>query len=49
MVLYFLMIILKWYLNLNIEQNILKILTPKQISQRLPIAVTQVKVGNTSK
>ena len=26
----------------------LKILTPKQIRQRLPIALTQVKVNNTS-
>ena len=26
----------------------LKILTPKQILQRLPIALAQVKVGNTS-
>ena len=26
----------------------LKILTPKQMLQRLPIALTQVKVGNTS-
>ena len=26
----------------------LKILTPKQIPQRLPIALAQVKVGNTS-
>ena len=27
----------------------LKILTPKQILQRLPIALAQVKAGNTSK
>ena len=27
----------------------IKILTPKQILQRLPIALAQVKVGNTSK
>ena len=26
----------------------LKILTPKQMSQRLPIALAQVKAGNTS-
>ena len=26
----------------------LKILTPKQMLQRLPIALTQVKAGNTS-
>ena len=27
----------------------LKILTPKQMLQRLPIALAQVKIGNTSK
>ena len=27
----------------------LKILTPKQMLQRLPIAIVQVKAGNTSK
>ena len=27
----------------------LKILTPKQMLQKLPIALTQVKAGNTSK
>ena len=27
----------------------LKILTPKQMLQRLPIAIAQVKAGNTSK
>ena len=30
------------------QQNILKILTPKHM-QRLPIALAQVKAGNTSK
>ena len=26
----------------------LKILTPKQLTQRLPVAVAQIKAGNTS-
>ena len=30
------------------EGKRLKILTPKQMLQRLPIALTQVKVGNNS-
>ena len=32
----------------SIEGEILKILTPKQILQRLPIALAQVKAGNDS-
>ena len=46
------MIILELYLKLNAKQKYgegLKILSPKQILQRLPIALAQVKVGNTSK
>ena len=37
-------------LNFNKQQNDngIKILTPKQLFQRLPIALTQVKAGNTS-
>ena len=45
------MIILKLYLNLHIKQNMekgLKILSPKKVLQRLPIAHAQVKAGNTS-
>ena len=45
------MIILEWYLKLNTEQNMekgLKMLIPKQIFQRLPIVLAQVKAGNTS-
>ena len=30
------------------DLSILKMLTPKQILQRLPIALAQIKVGNTS-
>ena len=30
------------------DPNSLKIITPKQMLQRLPIALAQVKVGNTS-
>ena len=33
---------------LNSDQSKLKILTPKQMLQRLPIALTQVKAGNNS-
>ena len=38
-------------LNFNEQQESkgLKILTPKQILQRLPIALAQVKTGNMSK
>ena len=33
----------------NIKQNMeMKILSPQQMLQRLPIALAQVKVGNTS-
>ena len=43
----------KWFLMQPINQNEtegkgLKILTPKQILQRLPIALVQVKAGNNS-
>ena len=43
------MIILQLYLRLNTKQNTegLKILTPKQMLQRLPIALAQVKAVNT--
>ena len=33
---------------LNTDRSKLKILTPKQILQRLPIALAQVKAGNNS-
>ena len=33
---------------LNLDRSKLKILTPKQILQRLPIALAQVKAGNNS-
>ena len=33
---------------LNTDQSKLKILTPKQMLQRLPIALAQVKAGNNS-
>ena len=33
---------------LNIDNSKLKILTPKQMIQRLPIALAQVKAGNNS-
>ena len=33
---------------LNIDRSKLKILTPKQMLQRLPIALAQVKPGNNS-
>ena len=32
----------------SIHGEVLKILTPKQMLQRLPIALAQVKAGNTS-
>ena len=34
---------------LNTDNSKLKMLTPKQMLQRLPIALAQVKVGNNSK
>ena len=46
------MIILELHLKLNAKQKYgegLKILSPKQILQRLPIALAQVKAGNKSK
>ena len=33
---------------LNFNSSKLKILTPKQMLQRLPIALAQVKIGNNS-
>ena len=33
---------------LNLDHSRLKVLTPKQMSQRLPIDLTQVKAGNNS-
>ena len=45
------MIIPELYLKLNIKQNVeegLRILTPKQMLQRLPIVLAQVKAGKTS-
>ena len=44
----FLAIILFDYLKLNTKQNMEKILTNKQMLQRLPIAFAQIKAGNTS-
>ena len=47
----YLMIIVELYLKLNIKQNKEKrfrILSPKQMLQRLLIALAQVKAGNTS-
>ena len=46
----YIMIMLIIQLKLCIKQNEtgLKILTPKQILQRLPIALAQVKAGNNS-
>ena len=44
----FLEILLFCYLKLNIKQNMLKMLSPKQMLQRLPTALAQVKAGNTS-
>ena len=46
------MIILELHLKLNAKQKYgegLKILSFKQILQRLPIALAQVKAGNASK
>ena len=34
--------------KLNTDDSILKILTPKQMLQRLPIALAQVKAGSNS-
>ena len=45
------MIILQWYLrqkNKATKGTGLKILTPKQMLQRLPMALAQVKAGNNS-
>ena len=45
------MIFLQWYLrqkNKATKGTGLKILTPKQMLQRLPIALAQVKAGNNS-
>ena len=45
------MIIPELYLKLNIKQNVEegpRILTPKQMLQRLPIVLAQVKAGKTS-
>ena len=47
----FWIIILQWYLKENLKQlkrQGLKYLTPKQILQRLPIALALVKAGNNS-
>ena len=47
----YIMILLKLYLKLCIKKKHgkgVKILIPKQILQRLPIALTQVKAGNSS-
>ena len=44
----FLEILLFCYLKLNIKQNMFKMLSPKQMLQRLPTALAQVKAGNTS-
>ena len=49
----FMMIILQWFLKLKKasekqEGTVLKILTPKQTLQRLPIALAQGKAGNHS-
>ena len=43
-------ILLKKFLDFNTQQKGkgIKILTPKQILQRLPISLAQVKAGNTS-
>ena len=43
-------ILLKKFLDFNAQQKGkgLKILSPKQILQRLPISLAQVKAGNTS-
>ena len=45
------MIILEWHLKLNTEQNMekeLRVLTPKQMLQRLPVAPAQVEAGKPS-
>ena len=43
------MTILQWYLKVDIKQEEgIKILTPKQMLQRLPITLALVKAGNTS-
>ena len=43
------MIILQWYLKQNIKQLTgIKVLNPKQILQRLPIALALVKAVNNS-
>ena len=45
------MIIHQWYLMLKIKQlkeQDLKVLTPKQMFQRLPIALAEVKAVNNS-
>ena len=38
----------KYFQQENTQGKGLKILTPKQMLQRLPIALARVKVGNTS-
>ena len=38
----------KWFLRLKETAEGLKILTPKQMFQRLPIALAQGKAGNNS-
>ena len=46
------MIILELHLRLNAKQNtekVSKILNPKEMLQRLPIALAQVKAGNNLK
>ena len=46
------MIILELYLRLNTKQNtdkVSKILNPKEMLQRLPIALAQIKAGNNLK
>ena len=49
------MIILQWYLKQKMKQKIiqagkgLKILTPKEMLQRLSIALAQVHAGNNQK
>ena len=37
-----------WMRPLDFDRTLIKILTPKQILQRLPIAIAQVKAGITS-
>ena len=49
-----LMAMVQWFLKLKEraaekqEETVLKILTPKQMLQRLPTALAQVKAGNNS-